>query len=192
MLYSGNNALMSQIVKQVTVLFFLWVMLDQSFAFSPLFVMRYKSIIKLNVGRFSLQYTLSCPPGTIPRICISFISLFPLLFVLPNVSDLHSILECTNPSRLDHDRSHPPKRGSWHFSIQSFILPLTTRQVLFLKRKCCNVFRSARPGTDEVRRQLYWSKVGEEWVGMDSKDHIHDAKFNTQSCSFYHNYQQGL
>lgn len=44
--------------------------------------------------KFSIQDLLSCPPGTILCLCVSFLS----LFLLPNVSNPHApSLECRNP-----------------------------------------------------------------------------------------------
>lgn len=72
MLYLGNNGLRSQILKQITVLVVLRVMLKQSFAF-PIFVLGYKNMRKLNVGKFSIQYLLSYPPATVLCLCVSII-----------------------------------------------------------------------------------------------------------------------
>lgn len=70
----GNNGLRSQTLKQITVLVVLRVTLKQSFAF-PIFVLGYKNMRKLNVGKFSIQYLLSYPPGTIICLCVSIISI---------------------------------------------------------------------------------------------------------------------
>lgn len=57
-----------------------------------------KAYKDLNAGRFSIRYPLSCFPGSILHLCVSFIS----LYLLPNISDSHApTLEHTNPSWLD-------------------------------------------------------------------------------------------
>lgn len=95
---------MCQVLRQVTVLVALYVMLKQSFAFLPSFVLGNKSVWKINVDKFSIHHPLSCHPGTILGLRISFRS----LFLLPYSSNPDAPMkEHTNPTWLDHIRSHP-------------------------------------------------------------------------------------
>ena len=72
---------MSQSIKQVTVLVVLCIMLKQSFAFFPHLYWGIKVY-----GELSMLEMLSCPPDTLPCLCVSFLS----LFFLYNISNPHT------------------------------------------------------------------------------------------------------
>ena len=108
MLCSGINDLMSQVLKQVTVLVIFCVMLKQ-FCLPTTFVLEYKSVWKINVGEFSIQCSLSSLSITTLCLCVSFLS----LFFLHSISNPHTTtLEYLNLPWLDHGRSHLQKGGS--------------------------------------------------------------------------------
>ena len=110
-LYSGINGLMSQVLERVAALVVLCVMLKQSFAFFPPFVLGYKSVWKINHrwsqnSEFSFQFSLRCPSSTILRLGLSSLS----LFLLANICHPHPrTLERTNLPWLDPSRNHPKK-----------------------------------------------------------------------------------
>ena len=102
---------MSQVLEQMAVLVVLYIMLKQSFAFFLPFVLRYKSMCKINEVEFSIQYLLSLPAITILCLCDSFFSLF-LLLTIPNP---HApSLECTNLLWLVSWQKSPQKDCSQH------------------------------------------------------------------------------
>lgn len=76
--------------------------------------------MKINVDKFSIQYTLSCPLGTILVLYVSSMS----LFLPPSISNPPAPpLEHMNPSWLNHDRNHPNHPKSVAYNSYLVTLP---------------------------------------------------------------------